>query len=830
MKKQIRDQIIQALAVIEYGIRNMKTAKIDATKIKKWCETLNLLVRICQAELSAERAMYYSQIFNGVMQSFSDIEGFLGGTPEIEEICELMSNLLCIAINELRNEKEVKKEILFLPYKASMWDSLESIWLAAKEDSKHCDAYVIPIPYCDRKTNGEAAQWHCEANEFPAYVPVTDWREYDIAKRRPDVIYIHNPYDGYNYVTSVHPAFYASELKKHTDMLVYVPYFITDGEHVAPHYCSTLGVVYADRVIVQNDAIKQQYIENYPDRNASKEFLDKKFLALGSPKIEKVLRSKREDFELPQAWKNKLQGKKAILYNTHLGRLIEDPGQQIKKIRDVFDVFRKNGDIVLWWRPHPLSEATVQSMRPDALVEYKNLEEEYKRDDFGIFDDTANLHRAICWTDAYYGDMSSVVWLYKVTGKKILIQTMEREKMSRYDYAISFMDCIVDGDTIWVSANNLNGLFRIDLKDFTPHFICHFPNVDKRARCIHGACTQIGDELIFAPLFGNNYIHFYSLKTGKCEAIKVSSKKGQGYSCTCMLVANDEVYFFPCSRDDILILNLRSRQIEWLNDFRKPLEQGMDHNAYSYFNYGAQRYKNNIFIPCSGMNAIVKIDIETHKQTIIKVGKKGNRYGNMAMIGEDMYLLLLGKEELLQWNIKTGFSMIYSLASGEKDENPIPFLNMVALNGKIYIAACLRKKSLIFNISTKEKKLNSALLQRYRKVKLKLNFGGGDVQFYMLRIIDNHRYIAVSALDNCIRIVDPTNGKVWSGYAGIKEAYCRRLCEVGIEKREEQDYTLNDYIINVLKFNRAKKETTTANITCGRLIYGETIDHKKEQD
>ena len=39
----------------------------------------------------------------------------------------------------------VKKEIVFLPYKASMWDSLESIWRAAAEDPGW-DAYVIPIP------------------------------------------------------------------------------------------------------------------------------------------------------------------------------------------------------------------------------------------------------------------------------------------------------------------------------------------------------------------------------------------------------------------------------------------------------------------------------------------------------------------------------------------------------------------------------------------------------------------------------------------------------------------------------------------------------------
>ena len=39
--------------------------------------------------------------------------------------------------------------------------------------------------------------------------------------------------------------------------------------------------------------------------------------------------------------------------------------------------------------------------------------------------DTADLHRAIALSDAYYGDWSSVVSLYEKTGKPILIQNAD---------------------------------------------------------------------------------------------------------------------------------------------------------------------------------------------------------------------------------------------------------------------------------------------------------------------------------------------------------------------------------------------------------------------
>ena len=38
---------------------------------------------------------------------------------------------------------------VFLPYKVSMWDSMETVWKAADKDPD-CDAYVVPIPYFDK--------------------------------------------------------------------------------------------------------------------------------------------------------------------------------------------------------------------------------------------------------------------------------------------------------------------------------------------------------------------------------------------------------------------------------------------------------------------------------------------------------------------------------------------------------------------------------------------------------------------------------------------------------------------------------------------------------
>lgn len=144
---------------------------------------------------------------------------------------------------------------------------MESVWKAADEDPD-CDAYVVPIPYYDRNPDHSLGEFHYEGGDFPDYVPIIHYEAYDFEKRRPDVVYIHNPYDDTNYVTSVDPRVYSNELKKYTDKLVYIPYFVlsepdannpNDVDAIS-HFVITPVVLNADKVIVQSEAMKQTYI------------------------------------------------------------------------------------------------------------------------------------------------------------------------------------------------------------------------------------------------------------------------------------------------------------------------------------------------------------------------------------------------------------------------------------------------------------------------------------------------------------------------------------------------------------------------------------------
>lgn len=354
-------------------------------------------------------------------------------------VISLLRERLYDISNSISKDITIRKEVVFLPYKASMWDSLESVWRTAVDDPI-VDAYVVPIPYYDKNPDGSFREVHYEGDEYPEDVPIVSYEEYDFEGRHPDEIYIHNPYDDCNYVTSVHPFFYSGNLKQFTDKLVYIPYFVLaepdpknqeDVDKIA-HFVTVPAVIHANQVIVQSENMRQVYI-NVMSRETgehTRPYWEEKIIGTGSPKFDKILNTKVSDKDIPDEWKKIIyqsdgNRKKVVLYNTSVSTLLQYSGRYIQKIREVFETFYENREnVALLWRPHPLMKATMVSMRPDLWIEYQQLVEQYRQDAWGIYDDSANLDRAIALADAYYGDLSSVVQLCQKAKKPIMIQNV----------------------------------------------------------------------------------------------------------------------------------------------------------------------------------------------------------------------------------------------------------------------------------------------------------------------------------------------------------------------------------------------------------------------
>ncbi len=542
--------------------------------------------------------------------------------------------------NSVANDIAVKKEVVFIPYKASMWDSLESVWRAADADAG-CDAYVVPIPYYDKNPDGSLKEWHYEIDEYPKDVPVVDYREYDFEERHPDIVFFHNPYDQYNLVTSVEPFFYTENLRKYADKLVYIPYFVL-GEGMYESMCVTQGTLSSNIVIAHSETAKEDYIRHMKKsymkdtdiREAEIEnILQKKILPLGSPKIDKVVNGKREDYELPEEWKKKLDGKKAVLYNTGVSGILNGNEQELKKIKDTIAFFAKRDDVVLWWRPHPLAGATVQTMRNYLFDEYLAIIEDYKKSGIGIFDDTADLHRAVIWTDMYYGDDSSVIYLYGVQGKPIVMQNIYRlaaDDIVGTAQGIRYrISCEVSGD-IYFFALEYNYLYRIDMSTGRIIAVSDVPGEQKMETSLYSGMF-FRDGTIWLVPSRAHALAAYCLETGQWELYDLPDRI-KSYA-----QAEDKIYMISSDYKTLWCMDIYAKKLERKEIFYQQKERfGKSDESYSidsYLIYG------NLYYLIAYTNIIAVCDIEHGQAKLLHIGDGKNQYQRMTYDGSYFWLL-----------------------------------------------------------------------------------------------------------------------------------------------------------------------------------------------
>lgn len=448
MSRAVRQQLLSMTGSLEKANRVLKDS-VSRTVIHE--EGVLQLLADCQ-DTAILMGTEIEEVYGEGTDSVARLEEYCESLYEMtlvvkhpikrKEMQKALANHLRKIRRAISDEVPDRLEVVFLPYKASMWDSLESVWMAADEDEE-CDAYVIPIPYYDKNPDGSFKEIHYEGDEYPDYVPITHYKDYDFTKRHPDIIFIHNPYDDYNYVTSVEPFFYTKNLKNFTNKLVYIPYFVLGepdpddpdvGKNIE-HFITAPGVLHADQVIVQSENMRKVYVdvltEYTKEQGFTRKFWEDRILGLGSPKMDKVLRTRKENVKVPEEWRHIIEKesgewKKIILYNNSVTALLQNDEKMIRKMKDVFRIFKENREeVALLWRPHPLIKATIESMRPLLWIEYQKLVEWYRKEGWGIYDDTADLDRAIALCDAYYGDHSSLVQLCQEAGKPVMIQDVE---------------------------------------------------------------------------------------------------------------------------------------------------------------------------------------------------------------------------------------------------------------------------------------------------------------------------------------------------------------------------------------------------------------------
>lgn len=345
----------------------------------------------------------------------------------------------------IANQLKEKREVVFVPYKPELWDSMAVAWQEAVEDEDTA-VYVIPAPYYYKDAFNEIKmdEMHYEVEGYPEEVSIVSYKEFNFQAHHPDTIVVQCPYDDFNYALSIHPFFYVSNLKKYTENLIYIPGLVMDeigpgddrARKMLKYYCNTPGVVHADKVIVQSEQMRKVYIELLTEfaGEDTKEMWEEKINATSTPiedNSSERMRKERRKVEIPEKWESILKKsdgtwKKIILYTTSGGAIRMQGEKAVDKMKTVLQTFKEaSEDVALVWRPDPNVKNMIRKSNPGLWQKYRDFLQEYKENGVGILDDTATPQLAIALCDACYGDGGSTMNTCRELKKPVMIQNVD---------------------------------------------------------------------------------------------------------------------------------------------------------------------------------------------------------------------------------------------------------------------------------------------------------------------------------------------------------------------------------------------------------------------
>lgn len=654
MRTYIKEQLIDLLGSMKQLQNSLPLVsdKIQAIQMLADCQDAAIAVGETLERDTADHEPVIS-----LLQEYCE-EAFYLSELESETICKdkvYVLDRITDRVQILLEEISTTYHVIFMPYKASMWDSLESIWRACKEDER-CECFVIPIPYYEFDSKNNRWLYCYDGDQFSEEFSIVHYLDYSLEQNRPDVAYIHNPYDEFNMVTRVEPSFYSRELKKYINKLVYVPYYVTSG-FISHDHLSLSVYRYMDYMVVQSEYAKS-FCEGLSYYN--------KVLPLGSPKLDGVIKLCQEGVIFPERWKTLLEGKKNLMLNTSIGCFLWEGSAYLEKIRNLFECIVKQTHVAIIWRPHPLLEATIKSMRPHLQSEYNTLKKYFIENRIGVFDDTPNISYTIAISDGYLGEeSSSVINLFGAAGKPIFILNnhitdsfTENEKGK-----VHFTDMLIDEGKLWFVTNRYNALFSMDMCKFHIKYEGRVEHQPKWCSA-YPFFTSLGSRIYFSPNLSRRPavydIHTRAFGVIGSVDLNESARRGLCFSY------EKSIFYLPIIDDYIAEYNTETDEWRYHTECIQEFTSGINNDILieQGMTFRGSVLGEDVWITATYTNRILRFNMKDGTYVICKVGKNENKYSGIVAEERCLWLTEVNSGEIIRWERFSGNVKIFSMPEG----------------------------------------------------------------------------------------------------------------------------------------------------------------------
>ncbi len=321
--------------------------------------------------------------------------------------------------------RDKKKEVLFIVTKADQWNGLRTMY-DRYASMDNAEVYVLPISYqIADKIIGINGEERNDRGLLPNELKTVLADEYDINQRHPDVIVTGYPYDGWGATMDVPEIYYSDNLRSRTDELIYVPCFDVDSPINENDKALTAikvmveqpAMIYSDRVIVKSEKLRNCFVDSLKAiSNHAEYWMEKVQVMDGIAESNSISES-----ELPDEWRNKLCGRKVLLFGFDGAFLMENGRKAIEKLKEAMNTINEaSGSIVCVFSPSE-DICGIENANPEMWEEYNEFMDSLTDSGDVIID---YGHQALNYLDrmsGYYGTPGELAHRCRNLNKPVML-------------------------------------------------------------------------------------------------------------------------------------------------------------------------------------------------------------------------------------------------------------------------------------------------------------------------------------------------------------------------------------------------------------------------
>lgn len=377
----------------------------NSTDLVNGC--LDMLVSI-----SSTLAEYNATDFESIVELSNEFNSQSLNLPEIY-------NKIVDLENEIKAKVKYKLHILFVAELAGKWDSMASVYDAMKK-REDCEVEVVIQPiFRALKMPDGSVKSDVILNDYltPMGISNIPYDQYDFAERMPDITFFSQPYE-----SCTTEKFWPENMSQYTKV-VYLPYYTARSlnkavsQDVYYSFFKSRTEQYSWKIATQSQIMKYHY-ENLGAKKGENS------LVTGLPKWDYSMQLSKDNVPCPLEWEPKISGRKVFLWNTHF-TLNRDIKEFFEKSYEMIAIFKKNKNIALIWRPHPMTKTIIKLYHPEYKKEFEALKKTVIESENMLLDTEPTYDAAFVYSDAMISCLSSLIDQYILLNKPVLMTVGE---------------------------------------------------------------------------------------------------------------------------------------------------------------------------------------------------------------------------------------------------------------------------------------------------------------------------------------------------------------------------------------------------------------------